>query len=429
TIGQGDTRASGLTQILAAGGAILRAQRRLKWPGEAAVVVSVVHLLKGTSASAMLDGSPVSRVSAYLVEGELDISPFPLAENAKKAFKGSELQGMGFSIDDALAQAGSSISISEMDRLFEDNPLLAERIKPFLGGFELNNDPSHAHSRYAINISDLSLEAAKVRYPKLVEIIEKYVKPERDRLKGGTDAVRRRENWWKWSRSTPDLYRSIENVDRVVATIFTSPHSCFSIIGTNQYFANSVIVFVLPIWQGFVVLQSRCHEVWIRYFSSTMKDDLRYAPSDCFRTFPFPGGFESSAELEAAGQAYHDYRAELMVAREEGLTKTYNRFHDRGQNASDIVRLRELHAEMDDAVLRAYGWDDLADRAAPEFIEQDADEGKTPKTRLDWPAEFKDEVLARLLALNAARAAEERAAGLVAADEGEDEEIEEGDGE
>ena len=49
---------------------------------------------------------------------------------------------------------------------------------------------------------------------------------------------------------------------------------------------------------------------------------------------------------------------------------------------------------------------------APEFIEQDADEGKTPKTRLDWPAEFKDEVLARLLALNAERAAAERAAGV-----------------
>ena len=91
----------------------------------------------------------------------------------------------------------------------------------------------------------------------------------------------------------------------------------------------------------------------------------------------------------------------LMIDRNEGLTKTYNRFHARGENAADIARLRELHDEMDVAVLRAYGWDDLADRAAPEFIEQDADEGKTPKTRLDWPAEFKDEVLARLLALNA----------------------------
>jgi hypothetical protein len=78
---------------------------------------------------------------------------------------------------------------------------------------------------------------------------------------------------------------------------------------------------------------------------------------------------------------------------------------------------------MDVAVLRAYGWHDLADRAAPNFIEQEADAGKAPKTRLDWSAEFKDEVLARLLSLNAERAAAERASGIVLADEGEDDEV------
>ena len=39
------------------------------------------------------------------------------------------------------------------------------------------------------------------------------------------------------------------------------------------------------------------------------------------------------ATLEAAGNAYHDHRAALMIARNEGLTKTYNRFHARGENA------------------------------------------------------------------------------------------------
>ena len=82
---------------------------------------------------------------------------------------------------------------------------------------------------------------------------------------------------------------------------------------------------------------------------------------------------------------------------------------------------------MDDAVLRAYGWDDLADCAQPEFVEQDADEGKQAKTRLDWPSEFKDEVLARLLALNAERAEAERAAGLTASEE--DDENPDDDGE
>ena len=116
-----------------------------------------------------------------------------------------------------------------------------------------------------------------------------------------------------------------------------------------------------------------------------------------------------------------------MIERNEGLTTTYNRFHARGETAADIARLRDLHHEMDVAVLRCYGWDDLAALAASEFIEQEADEGKTPKTRLDWPSDFKDEVLARLLALNAARAAEERDAGQVAADEEDDAEIEDAD--
>ena len=129
--------------------------------------------------------------------------------------------------------------------------------------------------------------------------------------------------------------------------------------------------------------------------------------------------------LEAAGDAYHGFRTQLMIDRNEGLTKTYNRFHARSENAPDITRLRALHAEMDAAVLRAYGWHDLADRAAPEFIEQDADEGKTPKTRLDWPSEFKDEVLARLLALNSERAAAECAAGLTALPDDYEEELEE----
>jgi hypothetical protein len=175
----------------------------------------------------------------------------------------------------------------------------------------------------------------------------------------------------------------------------------------------------------FVGVCSRIHEAWIRFFGPTLEDRLRYTPSDCFLNYPFPERFETDTTLEAVGDAYHRFRARLMIDRDEGLTKTYNRFHARGENGADIVRLRELHADMDRAVLRAYDWGDLADRAVPEFIEQDADEGKKPKTRLDWPAEFKDEVLARLLALNAERAATERALGLMAPPEAADEEIDE----
>ena len=114
-----------------------------------------------------------------------------------------------------------------------------------------------------------------------------------------------------------------------------------------------------------------------------------------------------------------------MVARNEGMTKTYNRFHDPAEQSADIVRLRELHADMDRAVLRAYAlrehpedaaaWNDLADRAEPDFLDETNEDDHTYQGRLFWPSAFRDEVLARLLALNAERAAAERAAGLAPA--------------
>jgi hypothetical protein len=231
----------------------------------------------------------------------------------------------------------------------------------------------------------------------------------------------RRDNWWKFGERASGLYAAIADKRRVLCTLFTSSNLNFSLLPANVIFANAIVVTTFDGLAPFAILQSRIHETWVRFFASTLEDRLRYAPSDCLRTFPFPENFESDPTLEAAGEAYHAFRAQLMIDRNEGLTKTYNRFHARGENAPDIARLRELHAEMDVAVLRAYGWDDLAERAAPEFIEQEADEGKTPKTRFDWPGEFKDHVLARLLALNASRAAEERAAGLTTAPENDEE--------
>ena len=148
-----------------------------------------------------------------------------------------------------------------------------------------------------------------------------------------------------------------------------------------------------------------------------MKDDLRYTPSDCFETFPFPENWETHPALEAAGKAYYEFRAALMVRNDEGLTKTYNRFHDPDERDPEIVKLRELHAAMDRAVLDAYGWSDIPTDC--EFLldyEIDEEEwgDKKKPWRYRWPDEVRDEVLARLLELNAERAREEARAGAAA---------------
>ena len=99
-----------------------------------------------------------------------------------------------------------------------------------------------------------------------------------------------------------------------------------------------------------------------------------------------------------------------MVRNDEGMTKTYNRFHDPYENDPEIAKLRELHAAMDRAVLDAYGWTDIPTDC--EFLldyEIDEEEwgNKKKPYRYRWPDDVRDEVLARLLELNAERAAEE----------------------
>ena len=93
-----------------------------------------------------------------------------------------------------------------------------------------------------------------------------------------------------------------------------------------------------------------------------------------------------------------------MYTREEGLTKTYNRFHNPKEKSTDIVRLRELHVEMDNAVAAAYGWSDL-----------DLGHGfhETPQgVRFTISETARREVLERLLQLNHERYEEEVRQGL-----------------
>ncbi len=93
-----------------------------------------------------------------------------------------------------------------------------------------------------------------------------------------------------------------------------------------------------------------------------------------------------------------------MLARKEGLTKTYNRFHDPEEASADIEKLRQLHVEMDQAVAAAYGWTDFDMGHSFHQTKQGL------RYTISEPA--RREVLARLLQLNHERYAEEVKQGL-----------------
>ncbi len=128
SIAQGDSRRTGLRWICTRDGRIYSAQRRYKWPGEAAVTVSVVHVRKGEFTGVrLLDSKPVERISAFLFPSGGDEDPKPLAANRGKSFQGCILVGMGFTFDDDNPEA---TPIAEMERLLAKDSHNRERIFP-----------------------------------------------------------------------------------------------------------------------------------------------------------------------------------------------------------------------------------------------------------------------------------------------------------
>ncbi len=416
TIAQGDTRGTGLRFLCTHGATIYAATRRVKWPGRAAVVVSVVHVAKEHEPRpCVLDGREVRRITAFLFHDGGHDDPVRLQANAGKSFQGSIVLGMGFTFDDDNPDA---TPLCEMRRLIEKDPRNAERIFPYIGGEGVNDSPTHAHRRYVINFGEMSEEEAR-RWPDLMAIVEAKVKPQRLTQNRAVRA----KYWWRFGEATPALFEAVRSLDRVAVIPRVGATGAFAFLPAGRVCSEQLVVIASASMAAVAALNARVHDGWARFFGSSMKDDLRYTPSDCFETFPFPPGWETDARLEEAGRAYYDFRAALMVRHDEGLTKTYNRFHDRGERDADILRLRDLHDALDRAVLDAYGWTDLHPRC--DFLldyddEDETDEDARPTRRKKpwryrWPDDVRDDVLARLLALNAERAAEEARAGATAA--------------
>lgn len=422
TIAQGDTRGTGLRPIRQAGGTIYHATRRLKWPVPgAAVMVSIVHVRKGAyPGTCVLDARDVEKITAFLFGKGGDEDPARLQANMGKSFQGSIVLGMGFTFDDGNPEA---TPIAEMHRLVTEDPRNQERIFPFFNGEDLNDMAVLGPRRFVINFEDMTETQAR-RWSALMDIVEAKVKPQRERDK----QEGRRKYWWRFGGLTPALTAAIRREQEMLAISQISKHLAYRRVSGEVVFSQNIIAFSDSQATALAVLQSMPHSVWARFLGSTFEDRPIYTPTTCFETFPFPPAWQTSALLESAGRLYHDHRAALMIRNNQGLTATYNRFHDPDEADAALLELRRLHNAMDRVVLDSYGWHDLQ----PEYgfwhqhldipwPERDADdpEHRAKHFRYTWSPEMRDEVLARLLALNAERAAQEaRAAGPAGASSG-----------
>jgi hypothetical protein len=387
TIAQGDTREVGLDQITAAGWTIPRAVPSRKWPGTASLEVAHAWLRHGSwYGSYQLDNKAVEGITPFLTPpGVVKGKPYILAANADKSFIGSYVLGMGF-----------VLTPEEVQALIEKDPRNRDVLFPYLNGEDLNSRPDQSPSRWVINFCDWPLEGAET-YPDCMKIVREKVKPERDLNNRNI----RRERWWQFAERAPALYATIAGMKRVLVIPRVTKYMLCTWEPLGIVCSEQTCLIASESDADFALLQSTFHDDWARFCGSTLETRMRYTPSDCFETFPFPSELQ---RLDDVGERYHLHRQSIMLARQEGLTKTYNRFHDSHEVAEDIVWLRELHKEMDEAVTKAFGWDDLDLGHGFHETKQGL--------RFTISEVARREVLGRLLKLNHERYAEEVALGL-----------------
>ncbi len=396
TISQGDTRHTGLQPLLRDGWILFDATNSMPWPGAAAVTVSVVHAAIGQPARQtppVLDGQTTGLINSRLRPRPERADAAQLLSNAGCAYQGSIVLGMGFTLTPEVR-----------DEVVAADPLNAQRIFPYLGGQEVNTSPTQDHDRFVIDLGDRSLEECS-SWPGLVRHLEIHAKPERERGRSTQDYP-----WWRFWRGRAELYAALSPLKRCLVNSQVSKHLVFAHQPTDRVFAHTLYAYPLPDQTAFAILQSRVHEAWARLLSSSMKSDLRYTASDCFETFPFPEPDPRAVipPLELAGEQLYEARAQFMRETDQGLTKTYNALKDTENDDPAVLHLRQLHEQMDRAVLDAYGWQDIA---VPPYCP------KSPEDERALEA-FNDEVIDRLYALNEVRAREERRLGLGKAGKG-----------
>jgi hypothetical protein len=393
TLAQGDSREVGLDQLVASGVTIRQAVKSAKWPARSAVLeycaIWTSRAPLDEHAERRLEGVAVNAITSSLdAASRVTGHPERLAANAGISYEGSSIFGIGFTLEPEAAQIMINMDQRNARVLF-----------PYLGGQDLNSRPDSSASRWVIDFHDWpEEEASTYRLP--YEQARRLVMPERITK---SEEVRRHP-WWQFWRRRPGLYAAIAALDRSIVITRHTKTVMPLMVPIRQVMSDATVVFASDDAALLALLSSAPHYWWAISRASTMKGDLRYTPSDVFETLPRP---ETTAELREVGSRLDTFRRELMLARQAGLTATYNLVHNRDCMDVDIAELREIHRAIDEAVVRAYDWDDLLASGLDHGFHETR---QGPRYTIGSAA--RQEILDRLLELNHERYAAEVTAGL-----------------
>ena len=305
-----------------------------------------------------------------------------LLANEGLCSRGVPLHGAGFMVSQSEAEYLGLGKILGIDHV----------IRPYRNGRDLM---ARSRDLMVIDLHGLPEIEVRSRFPLVYQHLYEKVKPERDVNREDY----RRINWWLFGRPNTMLRDALENLSRYIATVETAKHRVFQFLDAEILPDNRLVCFALRDAFQLAILSSEIHVGWTLARGGLLEDRPIYTKTDCFDPFPFPDASDAhKATLRALGEELDATRKRVLAEHPDltltGLYNVLEKLKSREPLTPEdedvkhrglVLIIKELHEQIDRAAFEAYGW---------------------PHTLGD------EEILARLVALNAERA-EEEARGMV----------------
>ncbi len=362
-------------------GAEVRVAMTVVAPGAS---LGVVGTIVGEKAS--VDGEPIIELQWQhgLVHPDLKVGANTVGASALSASfglvaRGVQLFGKGFEVS---REQASTLGLGRI-------PGLEHHLRPYLNGKDV---AAISRGALVIDLYGLSDVEVRTRFPEVYQWVFDRVKPERDLNRRDTYRTR----WWIFGEPRSQLRKALDGLPRFIVTPETARRRYFTFLPATFLPDNALIAFGLDDAFYLGVLSGRIHGVWALAAGGGLgvRHEPRYNKTRCFDPFPFPVATEDqharireiAEELEAHRHARRQvyptltlndlYRVLYALRAGEALTPKDQEIHTQGL----VSVLKQLHDDLDAAVFAAYGWD---------------------------PALTDEEILAKVVALNAERAEEE----------------------
>ncbi len=308
--------------------------------------------------------------------------------------RGVQLMGSGFMVSKTEAM---HLGLGRRDGL-------ESRVRSYRNGRDLTD---RSRAKLVIDLFGLTAEHVRRAFPEVYQHLTEKVrydlgpdgKPRTDKTgrKLGREWNNRksyREKWWIFGEPRGDLRPALEGLTRYIATVETAKHRVFQFLDVSILPDNMIVVIADADAATIAVLSSRVHAKWSLLSGATLEDRPRYSKSRCFDPFPFPDLSDvQRQQLRVTGEELDALRKRVLADHPDlTLTGLYNVLEklkggivltDKDEDVKQrglVLILKELHETIDGLTMDAYGWPrDLSDQ----------------------------QILERLVALNAERAREE----------------------